>query len=69
MAVYVYYKGSLSDKLLFGLIVRIYKLSMYGDMILYVIWVLETWMIECGIYMCYLREYLIRAFWQVKIIY
>ena len=46
---YAYYKGNSSKKLLFGLIVRLYKLSMYGELILHVIWIPGTRMIECGI--------------------
>ena len=49
VAEYAFYKGKLSSRLLFGLVIRLYKLSMTGNIILHVIWLSGTIMISCGI--------------------
>ena len=48
-AEYAYYKGNSSSETLFNLVLRLRKLQMNGNMILYLIHIAGTRMIDCGI--------------------
>ena len=49
VAEYIYCKGELFNKILFELVARLYNLSVYGDIIMYVICVPRALMTECSL--------------------